>query len=249
MVPRGLWLCGAAMLASLAPTGWIPSQLPFRLKDLAGADDISIIQDLFSWVRERELQRLFLDQDKVDPVRRLFEPRWSYEFPRETSRIERLSAFATEANVRLMLPNDFLFKVDNASMKESLEVRVPMLDEDLFSLGMCLPHRLKVRGRMCKIVLREVAYRWLPASVAQKPKWGFGVPVDSWVDTEFRTHLRETLLGRTSRISEFFRPESYRPLIDAFCEGRPYENISRQGLYRRAIMLLSVQLALERNTV
>jgi asparagine synthase (glutamine-hydrolysing) len=232
MVPRGLWLCGAAIFASLTRTGWIPSQLPSRLKDLAGADDVSIIQDLFSWVRERELQRLFLDQDKVDPVRRLFEPRWSHEFPRETSRIERLSSLATEANVRLMLPNDFLFKVDNASMKESLEVRVPMLDEDLFALGMCLPHRLKVRGRICKIVLREVAHRWLPAPVAQKPKWGFGVPVDSWVDAEFRTHLRETLLGRTSRISEFFRPESYRPVIDAFCEGRPYENISRQGLYR-----------------
>ena len=53
--------------------------------------------------------------------------------------MERLSAHATEVNTRLVLPNDFLFKVDIASMKESLEVRVPMLDEDLFAFGFSLP--------------------------------------------------------------------------------------------------------------
>ncbi|MEO6110252.1 MAG: asparagine synthase C-terminal domain-containing protein, partial [Nitrospiraceae bacterium] len=249
MLPQALWLGGAAVLDSFARRGLISSHLPSRVRDLAGADDISVIQDLSSWIREKEVRCLFLDQDKVDPVRRLFEPRWDYVFPRKTSRIERLSALATEANVRMILPNDFLFKVDNASMKESLEVRVPMLDEDLFAFGIGLPHCLKVQGRICKIVLRKVAQRWLPASVAQKPKRGFGVPVDGWVDAEFRTQLRETLLGRTSRISEFFRPEVYTPIIEAFCEGRSYENISRQGLYQRAIMLLSLQLVLERNAV
>lgn len=248
-VPRVMWLGGAAALALCARAGFVPSRLPSRLKDLAGADDVSIVQDLFSWVREVELRSLCLDDGKVDSVRRLFEPRWGYEFSRSTSRIERLSALATEANVRMVLPNDFLFKVDNASMKESLEVRVPMLDEDLFAFGIRLPHRLKVQGRSCKIVLRQVAQRWLPASVAQKPKWGFGIPVDSWVDGEFRERLRETLLGRPSRISEFFRPEAYRPIVTAFCDGRPSEEISRQGLYQRAIMLLSLQLELERNAV
>jgi asparagine synthase (glutamine-hydrolysing) len=249
MVPRALWLGGAAVLSPFARTGSILSRLPSRMRDLAGADDISIIQNLFSWVRESELRRLFLDQDKVDPVRRLFEPRWEYVFPRGSSRVERLSAFTTEANVRLMLANDFLFKVDSASMKESLELRVPMLDEELFAYGLRLPHHLKVRGKMCKIILREVAHHWLPSSVAQKSKWGFGVPVDSWVDAEFKTQLRETLLGRVSRISALFRPEAYRPIIEAFCDGRPYQGISRVGLYQRAIMLLSVELTLSRQVL
>jgi asparagine synthase (glutamine-hydrolysing) len=244
-LPRSLWLAGAAAITPFARTGSILSRLPSRLRDLASADDVSIVQNLFCWVRENELRRLFIDQGKVEPVRRLFETRWNFAFPRETSRIERLSAFITEANVRLMLPNDFLFKVDTASMKESLEVRVPMLDEDLFAFGMSLPHRLKVQGEMCKVVLREVARRWLPASVAHKPKWGFGVPVDTWVDAEFKMQLEETLLGRRSRISEFFRPDAYRPVIEAFCGRSQCENISRTGLYQRAIMLLSVQLALD----
>ena len=64
------------------------------------------------------------------------------------ARLPDWNAFCThtEVNTRLMLPNDFLFKVDTASMRESLEVRVPMLDEELFAFGLSLPHRLKVDG-------------------------------------------------------------------------------------------------------
>ena len=79
----------------------------------------------------------------------------------------------TEVYTRLTMANDFLFKVDIASMRESLEVRVPMLDEDLFAFGLSLPHARKVRGRTCKTVLRGVAARWLPTEVAQKAKRGF----------------------------------------------------------------------------
>jgi len=239
-------LRGAASIAitPLARFGFIPQSYPERCKELAEGDDISIIQSLFCWVREEEQRRLCLDDHKALPVRRLFEPQWEYELPRGTSHLERLSALATEANVRLTLPNDFLFKVDTASMKESLEVRVSMLDEDLFALGLSLPHRLKVKGRTCKRVLRGVADRRLPPAVAQKPKWGFGIPVDTWVDAEFKVRLRDTLLGPTSRLPDFFRPEAYRPIVEAFCEGRPCHGISRQGLYQRVIMLLSVELTM-----
>jgi asparagine synthase (glutamine-hydrolysing) len=75
-------------------------------------------------------------------VRRWFEPQWEYHFPSKASRLERLSGYATEAYARLILPNGFLFKVDTASMKESLEVRVPMLDDELFTFGLSLPHHL-----------------------------------------------------------------------------------------------------------
>jgi len=133
-------------------------------------------------------------------------------------------------------------------MKESLEVRVPMLDEDLMAFGLSLPHQLKVNGRTCKKVLRAVAERRLPSAVANKPKWGFGIPVDTWVDANFKVHLRETLLGKVSSLPEFFRPEVYRPMVEAFCDGLPYPSVSRQGLYQRVIMLLSVQLAMNPNT-
>ena len=133
-----------------------------------------------------------------------------------------------------------------ASMKESLEVRVPMLDEDLFDFGLSLPHHLKVDGQICKKVLREVAKLHLPSAIASKPKMGFAIPVDKWVDADFKKNLRETLLGSSCCLAEFFQPDVYTPIVEALCEGRPCHGISRQGLYLRAIMLLSIQLAIER---
>ncbi|SLM49968.1 putative Asparagine synthetase [Nitrospira japonica] len=246
LIPSPMWWAGAAVLTPFSRLCLIPPHIPSRLREFSGVDDIAIIQDLYSWIRGKELQRLSWDEGKVDSIRRLFEPRWDYVFRKTPSRIERLSALATEVNVRLVLCNDFLFKVDNASMKESLEVRVPMLDEDLFALGLCLPYHLKVHGKTCKIILREVAKRWLPPAVARKSKCGFGVPVDRWVDADFKTRLKEALLGRASRISEFFRPEVYRPIIEGFCDGKQSHDTSRQGLYQRIIMLLSLQLAISR---
>jgi asparagine synthase (glutamine-hydrolysing) len=160
--------------------------------------------------------------------------------------LERLSAHTSEINVRLMLANDFLFKVDSASMKESLEIRVPMLDEDLFAFGLSLPHRLKVNGRTCKTILREIANRKIPLAVAKKPKRGFGIPMDTWVDADFKEQVRDTLLGPTSELSDLFRPEAYRLGVEAFCNGRRRPDMSREGLYQTIIMLLSLQLALGR---
>jgi asparagine synthase (glutamine-hydrolysing) len=234
-------------LASMARIGLVPEHLASRLKEL-GTDDISIVQDLFCWIRGKELSSLCIDHEKLLPIRRLFEPQWEYHMASGSSRLERLSAYTTEVGVRLSLANDFLFKVDAASMKESLEVRVPMLDEDLFAFGLSLPHELKAKGRTCKRVLRAVAERRLPLKVAHKPKWGFGIPVDKWVDTDFKVRLRDELLSSRSRLSEFFRPEAYRGVIEAFCDGHGCSELSRQGLYQRAIMFLSVQLALTQSS-
>jgi hypothetical protein len=72
---------------------------------------------------------------------------------------------------------------------------------------------------------------------------GFGIPVDNWVDSDFKLKLKETLLGPHSCLPEYFHPEAYRPMVEAFCVGRPLPGVSRQGLYQRAIMLLAVHLA------
>jgi asparagine synthase (glutamine-hydrolysing) len=240
------WLISAASLPlrPLSELGILSPSFPDRFDGLAWADDTSIVQQLFCWIRDREHQALCRDTHLL-PVRRWFEPQWDWQLGGSDSRLERLSAHATEANIRLMLASDFLFKVDIASMRRSLEVRVPMLDEELFSFGLSLPHALKVKGRSCKRVLRSVAKRRLPPAVANKPKMGFGIPVDSWVDSDFKACLRDALLGGGSRLPEFFCPAVYRPMVEAFCEDRPFPGMSRQGLYQRAIMFLSIQLALE----
>jgi asparagine synthase (glutamine-hydrolysing) len=240
-----VWRAAALALEPLARWGGVRDSLPQRVRDLSAADNTTIVQTLLCWIRQEEHRKLCRIADAL-PIRRLFEPEWEYNLSSGAPRLERLSAQATEVNARLVLPNDFLFKVDTASMGESLEIRVPMLDEDLFAFGLSLPHRLKVKGRTCKRVLRALAERRLPSAVANKPKWGFVIPVDSWVDAEFKANLRDTLLGPASRLSEFFNPEAYRPIVEAFCQGNLYPRMSRQGLYQRAIMLLAVSLALSK---
>jgi asparagine synthase (glutamine-hydrolysing) len=242
--PAAMWKASALALGPLASLAVVPPHLPARLREVAQGDDVQIVRNLFTFVQEEELHGLCLDYGKMLPVRRFFEQQWEHCLPRNTARVERLSALATEANVRVTLANDFLFKVDLASMKESLEIRVPMLDEELFSFGLTLPHELKVKGRECKQVLRGVAARQLPLMIAKKPKHGFAVPVDRWVNAEFRSRVRETLIGPSSRLPAFFRPEGYEPIVEAFCTGRYDGGFSRDAIFRRTIFLLSVHLHL-----
>lgn len=242
-IPAPFWSAATNFLAPLANLGIVPGHIRLQLMDLAGADDTAVLQNLFSYLRTDEHTEMFLDSD-VLPIRRLFERRWDHQLPTGASRLDHLSAHATEVNVRLTLANDFLFKVDTASMRESLEVRVPMLDEDLFDFGLSLPHFLKVKDRTGKRVLREVARRKLPLSVAQKAKMGFALPVDTWLDADFRECLKDSLLGSSSKLPEFFRPEAYKPLVDSFCSGRTHPHLSRRETYGRVIMLLAVHLAL-----
>jgi asparagine synthase (glutamine-hydrolysing) len=236
------------LLTPLSRIGAAPKSLPQRIRELDFGDDTAFVQSLFSWMREQEHRAFCLNRD-VLPLSRLFEPQWQHQLPAGSSRLERLSMLATEVNVRLLLPNEFLFKVDTASMKESLEVRVPLLDEDLFAFTLSLPHHLKVTGRTCKKVLRNIALRRLPAKIAAKEKKGFCLPVDKWVNSEFKARLKDELLGASSKLPNYFRPNAYRPVVEAFCDGENYPGVSRENLYHRIIMLLSVHLALSRDSI
>jgi asparagine synthase (glutamine-hydrolysing) len=228
-LPGAVWHGASFLSRALVHSGVIPASMPRRLAELADADDVSTVANLFSWTREEEHRSLCPGSDLL-PISRLFERQWEHCLPAGTPRPERLSALATEANVRLVLANDFLFKVDTASMRQSMEVRVPFLDEDLFEFGLSLPQKLKVDGRTCKKVLRSVAHRRLPLPVASKAKWGFMIPVDTWLDRDSRSFLRDALLSRSSQLPEFFEPAVYTPWIEAFCD------------HQRVMMLLSVEL-------
>jgi len=241
------------LLAVISSTSRLPSRVGLtsgyyaqRLRSIAGADDTGVIQGMFSMRDVQTHRRLVRHSDSMLPLRRHFEALWIHGLPGNASRAERLAALATEVDIRLILPNDFLFKVDTASMRCSLEVRVPMLDEDLFDFGLQLPYRLKTRGRQCKRVLRGVARRRLPDSVARKKKMGFGVPVDSWTSTDFKMRLKETVLAKNSPLSEYLDPGVYGPWLKAFAAGGSLPGMSRAGLYQNAIMLLSAHLFLTR---
>jgi asparagine synthase (glutamine-hydrolysing) len=94
------------------------------------------------------------------------------------------------------LPDDILAKVDRASMATSLEVRCPLLDHRLVEYVAGLPSRLKLRGTRTKLIFKEAIRGLLPATIVERPKMGFAVPIGSWLRHELQplvsTYVLET---------------------------------------------------------
>ena len=210
----------------------------------AGSSDSSVLlAGLSSYLSEEQKRELVRPEarEPLVPAYRHFDG----HDPAGTADLEELSRRMTENLFAVGLPGDMLRKVDMMSMRASIEVRVPLLDEELVALGLALPHALKTDGASGKRVLRALAERWLPADVAAAPKHGFTVPLDVMVPESFHAILRELLLAEDARTREFLAPGLVEAWLAAFARARHgarLGTISRAGLYQRVFMLLALEL-------
>ncbi|HKO62557.1 MAG TPA: asparagine synthase (glutamine-hydrolyzing) [Pyrinomonadaceae bacterium] len=91
------------------------------------------------------------------------------------------------------LPGDILTKVDRASMAVSLEARVPLLDHKLIEFVTRIPAGMKMSGLETKHIFKQAVSDLIPAEILNRPKQGFGIPLQQWINRQLRGRIRDTL--------------------------------------------------------
>lgn len=105
------------------------------------------------------------------------------------------------------LSDDILVKVDRAAMAASLETRVPLLDHEIVDFALKLPLSLKIREGEGKWILRQVLYRHVPKALVDRPKQGFGIPLDAWLRGPLKEWADELLDEDRLRRENILNPE------------------------------------------
>lgn len=118
-----------------------------------------------------------------------------------------------DLNLRTYLVDDLLVKTDRMSMAHGLEVRCPFLDTDLVTYAAQLPPSFKARGMNLKRVLKASVRDLLPREILDRPKRGFGVPLDRWFREDLQSYVSSTVGAPDARVKHHLHAEAVDRLL------------------------------------
>jgi asparagine synthase (glutamine-hydrolysing) len=123
-------------------------------------------------------------------------------------------------DAKTYLPGDILTKVDRMTMAVGLEARAPLLDHKLAEFVGRVPARFKMRGLETKHLFKRAVEGLVPEEILRRPKQGFGVPIQQWINRELRGRTRETLLDARTRSRGYTDSAYVSLLLDEHERGR-----------------------------
>ena len=130
-----------------------------------------------------------------------------------------------EIDIRTYLPGDLMYKVDMASMANSIEVRSPLLDYRVVEFGISLPSNFKIGTGENKHILREIARDFVPRKMIDRPKKGFGIPQAKWLREDLVGLVKDVLLDEKSRSRGWYQFKKVEELVKLHNSGRQLDNL------------------------
>jgi asparagine synthase (glutamine-hydrolysing) len=118
------------------------------------------------------------------------------------------------------LPGDIMTKVDRMSMAVSLEARAPLLDHKLIDFVTRIPPSMKMKGLETKHIFKRAVRDFVPAEILDRPKQGFGLPIEQWINNQLRERIRETLTESRTRQRGYINSSYVNTLLDEHERGR-----------------------------
>ena len=187
-----------------------------RLRDQAGGGDLA-----------DRYERVLVDGVPHPLKRLLYTARFAAQLPGHPhnylrARFDRTDPALPDLDRAMQVDSGFwlsdaqLVKIDRMSMAHSVEPRSPLLDHRLIDYVARIPAARKLIGDQEKAPLKRVAARYLPQQVLQRRKQELAVPLESWLSTELRAPISETLLSEASLSRGYFRPDALRATVREF---------------------------------
>lgn len=141
----------------------------------------SYLKSMCSVVDDASLHRVLLNQ---------FEEQYTY-FEQSLDNIPHLMDKVMAIDYKTYMTDDILTKIDRATMSASLEGREPFLDQHIIEWAARLPYDMKIRKGQKKWLLKEIVHQYLPKEMMDRPKSGFGIPIEGWFQKELAIYFEE----------------------------------------------------------
>jgi asparagine synthase (glutamine-hydrolysing) len=227
-IPQSLRGRAADVLTSIAPARWdqwfvqLQRLLPRQFQQRGPGDKLHKLAEVLAVTSPTTMYQSLVSHWKRPEmvVRDAQEPPTAPSDPHCQIPSLSFTQWMMYLDLNSYLPDDILVKVDRASMGVSLEARVPFLDPRIVEFAWQIPVSMKLRDEQSKWLLRQVLYRYVPKELIERPKWGFGIPLDAWLRGPLRD-WGEALLSEQRLWQEgFFHPRPIREKWEEHLSGK-----------------------------